>query len=154
MANLQDYKNLKPLARGALFKQVKEESKISYQEISRKIEKSPSYVVNSVRLLELPMAIKDGLMGELVSEGHARALLAVKDQRDCIDIYKRVLKERASVRQVEEFVRQKVKNIARELSQKQVGKLEEYIEKAFGQKPKKITIKRKRHGLEVSILLG
>jgi len=154
MADLRDYQILNPLARGALFKQIKEESKISYQEMARKIRKSPAYVVNSVRLLNLPIAIKDGLMGGLISEGHARALLALKDQREAIDVYKTVLKEHASVRETEELVRQRIKKTVKELSRKQLGELERYIRKVLGRKPKKIAIKRKRHGLEISILLA
>ncbi len=74
-------------------------------QISERIGKSPSYVSNSIKLLQLPDALKDGLLSGLISEGHARALQAITNPKSVIDAYKVVLKENASVRRAEELAR-------------------------------------------------
>ena len=74
-------------------------------EIARRVGKSQAYVSNSLRLLTLPDALKDGLLSGLISEGHARALAAIVDSRLMIEAYKIVLKESGSVRRAEDLAR-------------------------------------------------
>ena len=97
--------NLHALERAKAFRQLQMEFGYSTGEIAKRIGKSESYVSNSLRLLELPDAVADGLAGGLISEGHARALLGLKEKALIIEAYKRVLKENASVRRTEELVR-------------------------------------------------
>ncbi len=97
--------NLHSLERAKAFKQLETDFGYGTREISRRIGKSESYVSNSLRLLELPDAVADGLAGGLISEGHARALLGLKEKSLIIAVYKQVLKESASVRRTEELVR-------------------------------------------------
>lgn len=153
MQNLLDsYKSLDPLARGQLFRQIKDQQGVSFQEIARRLKKSPSYVVNSVRLLNLPVAIRDGLLGSLISEGHARALISIKDQRECVEVYKKVLRSHASVREVEELVRQKMKGEKKEFTEKQLAQLKKYLEKFFKEKFVGVKIKIKRKSFDLSAL--
>ena len=56
-------------------------------------------------MLTLPDALKDALMSQATTEGHARALAALEDPRLIIDAYKEVLKRNLSVRGTEELVR-------------------------------------------------
>jgi len=74
-------------------------------EISKRIGKSPAYVSNTLRLLALPDAIKDGLISQDITEGHARAIAGLTDVSLMIDVYKTILAEDASVRRAEELVR-------------------------------------------------
>ncbi len=97
--------NLHALERAKAFRQLQMEFGYSTGEIAKRIGKSESYVSNSLRLLELPDAVADGLAGGLISEGHARALLGLREKTLIIEVYKRVLKESASVRRTEELVR-------------------------------------------------
>jgi len=97
--------NLHALERAKAFRQLQTDFGYGTREISRRIGKSESYVSNSLRLLELPDAVADGLAGGLISEGHARALLGLKEKALMIEVYKRVLRENASVRRTEELVR-------------------------------------------------
>jgi len=145
MGDLSHYQQLNPLERGLLFKKLKEEQKLSYREIARQIGKSPAYVVNSVRLLTLPEAIKDGLVGGLISEGHARALLALDDLRQTIEVYKTILKTHASVRQTEELVRQ----VRRKYRQQSVDwlKIKALIEDFLGEKFISIKVRQSRRRL-------
>ena len=69
------------------------------------------FVSNSLRLLSLPDALKDGLLSGLISEGHARALAAIDDSNLMIEAYKIILRESGSVRRAEELARRmKVKS--------------------------------------------
>jgi len=96
---------LNPLERARAFQRLKAEFGLSWSEIARRIAKSAAYVVNSVNLLKLPDALKDGLLSGLITEGHARALGGIEDTRLTIEAYKTVLKEKASVRRAEEISR-------------------------------------------------
>lgn len=97
--------DLNPLERAKAFQRLIEEFGLSTTEISQRIGKSAAYVSNSLRLLTLPDALKDGLLTGLISEGHARALAAIPGQQMMIDAYKMILKETGSVRRAEDLAR-------------------------------------------------
>lgn len=97
--------DLSPIERAQAFQQLLRDFKFSHQQIADKIGKSIAYISNSLRLLNLPDAIKDGLAGGLITEGHARALASIENERVMIECYKQILKEGASVRRAEELVR-------------------------------------------------
>lgn len=98
-------KDLNPIERAQAFKRLTNEFNITPTQIAQKISKSPSYVTNSISLLKLPDAIKDGMVGGLISEGHARALGQIKDPSMAIECYKILLKEEGSVRRAEQLAR-------------------------------------------------
>lgn len=98
--------DLNAMERAQAFQQLHREFKYSPHDIAKSISKSLSYVTNTLRLLTLPDAVKDGLAGGLITEGHARALGGLNaDQSGMIKIYKQLLVEEASVRRAEELVR-------------------------------------------------
>jgi len=97
--------DLNPIERAKAFSRLMDEFNLSNALIAQRVSKSPAYVSNTLKLLTLPDALKDGLIGELISEGHARALSAIVDTRLMIEAYKLVLKEGASVRRAEEIAR-------------------------------------------------
>ncbi|MFC1627411.1 ParB/RepB/Spo0J family partition protein, partial [Patescibacteria group bacterium] len=97
--------DLNAIDRAKGFERLIEEFDLSNAEVAKRISKSPSYVSNSLRLLSLPDALKDGLISGLISEGHARALSSIEDKNMMIDAYKIILKESGSVRRAEELSR-------------------------------------------------
>ena len=97
--------DLNPLDRAKGFERLMNEFGLTTSEIAVRIGKSVAYVSNSLRLLSLPDALKDGLLSGLISEGHARALAAIDDSNLMIEAYKIVLKESGSVRRAEELAR-------------------------------------------------
>lgn len=97
--------DLNPIDRAKAFERLVEEFGLSKSEIAKRISKSPPYISNTLKLLELPDAIKDGLLSGLITEGHARALQGIHDVRLMVEAYKLVLKESASVRRTEEIAR-------------------------------------------------
>jgi len=96
--------DLNPLERAQAFKRLMDEFGLTYKEIGQRISKSESYVSNSIRLLSLPDALKDGLLGGLISEGHARALVGL-DSKSIVEAYKNLLRDGGSVRRAEELAR-------------------------------------------------
>lgn len=97
--------DLNSVDRAKAFERLISEFGLSNSEISQRIGKSPAYVSNSLRLLSLPDALKDGLLTGLITEGHARALAAIDDTKLIVEAYKIILKESGSVRRAEELSR-------------------------------------------------
>lgn len=97
--------DLNPLERAKAFERLQIEFNLSTNQIADQIGKSPPYVSNTLRLLKLPDALKDGLLSGIITEGHARALSAIEDPRAMIEAYKVVMRESASVRRAEELAR-------------------------------------------------
>ncbi len=97
--------DLNALDRASGFERLMNEFGLTTSEIAVRIGKSVAYVSNSMRLLTLPDALKDGLLSGLISEGHARALASVDDQNLMVEAYKIILRESGSVRRAEELAR-------------------------------------------------
>lgn len=97
--------DLNPIERAKAFQRLMEEFGLSSSDVAQRIGKSGAYVSNTMRLLTLPDAIKDGLISGLITEGHARALAGIPDVKTMIEAYKLVLKEESNVRRAEELAR-------------------------------------------------
>lgn len=104
-------KDLNPIERAKAFLRLRDEFNFDNHQIAKKVSKSVPYVINCLKLLTLPDALKDGLLSGLISEGHARALSSIGDTRLTIEAYKIVLKEKASVRRAEDIARRMKKKI-------------------------------------------
>jgi len=159
--------DLNPIDRAKAFERLAEEFSLPKVEIARRVGKSGSYISNTLKLLELPDALKDGLLSNLITEGHARALQGIQDARLMIEAYKLVLKESASVRRTEEIARRM--RIAsgqapKELSDKNKAKQNKYIvseridevegemKEALGEKAR-ISLRRSRRQTKLYITL-
>src|SRR3990167_101769 len=110
--------DLNPLDRAKGFEKLQTDFGLATSEIAVRISKSVSYVSNSLRLLTLPDALKDGLLSGLISEGHARALAAIDDQPLMVEAYKIILRESGSVRRAEELAR-RMKSKSNQSTQRQ-----------------------------------
>jgi len=97
--------DLNAIDRAKGFERLIEEFDLSNAEIAQRVSKSPSYISNSLRLLSLPDALKDGLISGLITEGHARALSSIEEKQAMIEAYKIILRESGSVRRAEELSR-------------------------------------------------
>ncbi len=132
--------DLNPLDRAKGFERLMNEFNLTTSEIAVRIGKSVAYVSNSLRLLSLPDALKDGLLSGLITEGHARALAAIDDPNLMIEAYKIVLRESGSVRRAEELARRmkaKSQQEAPRSSQhvrivsEEIDRMQEDLQKAF-----------------------
>src|SRR3989344_515828 len=97
--------DLNPIERAQGFQRLIDDYSMPVTEISKRIGKSPAYVSNTLRLLTLPDAIKDGIISTDITEGHARAIAGLGDIKLMIDAYKKILTEGSSVRTTEDLVR-------------------------------------------------
>jgi|WetSurMetagenome_2_1015567.scaffolds.fasta_scaffold55082_2 ParB family transcriptional regulator, chromosome partitioning protein len=105
--------DLNPIDRANSFERLIKEFSLTNSDICTRIGKSPAYVSNTFRLLELPDALKDGLISGVITEGHARALAAIPDTQQMIEAYKMILREGGSVRRAEELSRRFKKTMHR-----------------------------------------
>src|SRR3989338_8450696 len=97
--------DLNPIERAQAFQRLIEEFGLQVSEIAKRVGKSESYVSNTMRLMALPDAIKDGLISGAITEGHARAIAGLGEVRLMVDAYKTILAESASVRRAEDLAR-------------------------------------------------
>lgn len=98
--------DLNPLEEAAAYRELSEVFGLTQQEIADQVGKNRVSVANALRLLHLPDFCQDALAGGQISEGHARALLGLKEAPDRMQqALKTVLKRQLSVRQTEELVR-------------------------------------------------
>ena len=87
------------------------ECELTQDQLSEKISKSRSNIANYIRLLKLPAEIQLGLKNRLISMGHARALLSLSSEEDQIEMYKEIINNELSVRDIESNVRNKKSNV-------------------------------------------
>ena len=97
--------DLNPIERAQAFKRLKEEFGLETREIAKRIGKSAPYVSNTLKLLSLPDALKDGILTGMITEGHARALATIEDSKMMIEAYKMVIRTGMPVRQTEDLAR-------------------------------------------------
>ncbi len=97
--------DLNPLEEAYAFQQMVEEFGISQDEIAQKVGLSRVTVTNKIRLLTIPEEVKEDVLNGKLSEGHARALLGLKDDTSLIAAADLVVKRGMSVRETEALVR-------------------------------------------------
>jgi ParB family chromosome partitioning protein len=97
--------DLSPLETAEAYRQLAEEFGLSHDAIASRVGKSRVAVTNTLRLLKLPDDVKRALADSRISEGHARALLALPTPESQSAVLSTVLKRELNVRQTEELVR-------------------------------------------------
>ncbi len=97
--------DLNALERAQAYKRLMDEFNMTATEVGQRVGKSGPYVSNTLRLLELPDALKDGLLQNAITEGHAKALLGLEDINLILQGYKTVMAENLGVHATEEMVR-------------------------------------------------
>lgn len=103
LENLQR-EDLSPLEEAVSYKQLMESMNLKQEELAVKLGKSRPYIANSLRLLKLPLDIKDLLTEGKISAGHARTLLSIKNKKDMIATCHKAIKEQWSVRTLENYI--------------------------------------------------
>ena len=101
-------RDLNPIEKALAFQRLMKEFGFSQKEVADKIGKSREAIANLVRLLGLPIEIQKALREAKISEGHARAILAVENSQKQVAFLDEILKNNLSVRQSEESSRQLV----------------------------------------------
>lgn len=133
--------DLNPIEEAMAYKRLMEEFHLKQDAIAERVSKSRTAVTNSMRLLKLDNRVQQMLIDEMISTGHARALLALESKDAQAEAAVKVFDEKLSVRETERLVKEllnpvqkkeeKPKNQAEELVYKN---LEEKIKQIIGSK--------------------
>jgi len=105
--------DLNPIEIATTYRKLMIECSLSQEEIATKVGKDRSTVTNAIRLLKLPTKIQQALIDATISAGHARALLSLVNERDQLAIFDKILKDKLSVRNVEQLVKEGSPKISR-----------------------------------------
>src|SRR5262245_2773982 len=97
--------DLSPLEEAAAYRQLIEEGGLTHEALARRLGKNRVTITNTLRLLGLPEPARAALAAAEITEGHARALLALPDDQAQLQALRQVKNLRLSVRQTEEMVR-------------------------------------------------
>lgn len=97
--------NLNPIEEAMAFQRLLEEFNLKQDEVAERVSKSRTAVTNSMRLLKLSDKVKQMIVDDMISTGHARALLAIDDEEQQYIIATKVFDEKLSVRETEKLVK-------------------------------------------------
>jgi ParB family chromosome partitioning protein len=97
--------NLNAIEVALSYQRLLDECELTQEQLSEKVAKSRSNIANHIRLLKLPAEIQVGVRDNLISMGHARALLALSSAEEQIARYNQIIDENLSVRAVESLVK-------------------------------------------------
>ena len=93
--------NLNPVEEARAFSYLLTQAGIKQEELAQRVGKGRSTITNSLRLLNLPEKMLEGLEKGYITSGHARALLSVENPADQEILFSRIISEDMSVRQAE-----------------------------------------------------
>ena len=101
--------NLNPIEEAIAYKRLLEEFKLKQDEVAERVSKSRTAVTNSMRLLKLSDKVQQMIIDDMISTGHARALLAIDDPELQYTLANKIFDEKLSVRETEKLVKE-IKN--------------------------------------------
>ena len=131
--------NLNPIEEAMAYKRLLEEFDLKQDEVAERVSKSRTAVTNSMRLLKLSERVQQMIVDDMISTGHARALLALDDEEQQYILANKIFDEKLSVRETEKLVKA-LKNPKKEVKvQKQehmfvYDNLEEHLKNIIGTK--------------------
>lgn len=99
-------KNLDPIEVALSYQRLIDEINLTQEELSTRVGKKRSTVTNYLRLLKLDPILQTGMRDGFISMGHGRAMINVENTEDQLAIYEKILREKLSVRQTEDLVKQ------------------------------------------------
>lgn len=128
--------DLSPLEEAEAYDQLLHKLDYTQEELSKRIGKSRPYITNMLRLLKLPLGIKELVNSKKLSYGHARTLLALDDEDRMLELAKKTVKEDLSVRELEKIISNtKNKPLVKEKKiDKSLENVRQIIENKFGTK--------------------
>lgn len=97
--------DLNPIEEARAYKRLLTEFHLKQDEVAERVSKSRAAVTNSIRLLKLNEDVQRMVVDEMISTGHARALLAVENPEEQYNLAQRIFDEKLSVRDVEKLVK-------------------------------------------------
>ena len=101
--------DLNPIEEALGYKTLLTKYDLKQDEVAEIVSKSRTTVTNSMRLLNLSEEVQQMLINEMITQGHARALLSIEDKEQQYTIAQRVFDEKLSVRDIEKIVKELTK---------------------------------------------
>ena len=147
--------DLNPVDVALAYRELVETHGLTHGEIADRVGKDRSTVANFLRLLGLPDEIKESVRKGEISQGHARALLPIQESAEMLALYRKIIKDGLSVRQVEDIIKGGIKETPKSIRIKtssakspQLKAIESELMMKFGTK---VRIKEKGSGGEVIV---
>jgi len=137
--------NLNPIEEAIAYKRLLTEFQLKQEEVAERVAKSRTAVTNSMRLLKLDERVQQMVIDEMLTTGHARALLAIEDKELQFQIAGKIFNEKLSVREVEKLVKNigKTKPVKKEKNLQQEAVFQDLEEKMKAVLGTKVSINRK-----------
>ena len=107
--------NLNPIEEALAYKKLLEDFHLKQDEVAERVSKSRTAVTNSVRLLKLDGRVQQMVIDDMISTGHARAILSIEDKEKQYSIAQKIFDEKLSVRETEKLIK-KLQNPKQEIS--------------------------------------
>ena len=132
--------NLNPIEEALAYKRLLTEFNLKQEEVAERVSKSRTAVTNSMRLLKLADEVQQMIIDGKITTGHARALITIEDTEKQIEIAKKVVDEKLSVRDIEKLVKdlnkpKKEKKAAKQIKNEFIYQdIEEKLKQSFGTK--------------------
>ena len=146
--------NLNPIEEAIAYKRLLEEFNLKQDEVAERVSKSRTAVTNSMRLLKLSDKVQQMIIDDMISTGHARALLAIDDPELQYTLANKIFDEKLSVRETEKLVKE-IKNPKKPKEKKPVANsfiyqdLEEKMKSVFGTKVSIASIGKGKGKIEI-----
>ena len=140
--------DLNPIEEAMAYKRLMEEFHLKQDEIADRVAKSRTAVTNSMRLLKLTSKVQEMVIADMISAGHARALLGISDEALQETTAMKVFDEKLSVRETEKLVKNLVspaKKVKTERNTAEDAIYESLEEKMKGIMGTKVSIQRKKN---------
>ena len=140
--------DLNPIEEAQAYKRLLTEFHLKQDEVAERVSKSRAAVTNSIRLLKLNEEVQRMVVDEMISTGHARALLAVENPEEQYNLAQHIFDEKLSVRDVEKLVKNlhkpaKPKKVDDKTMQVIYQDIEEKLKQKLG---RKVTVTSKGEG--------
>ena len=97
--------DLNPIEEAQAYKRLLEEFNLKQDEVAEKVSKSRTAVTNSLRLLKLCDEVQQMIISNMLSTGHARAIISVEDPEEQYALAQKIFDEKMSVREVEKYIK-------------------------------------------------
>ena len=140
--------DLNPIEEALAYKRLLEEFKLKQDDVAERVSKSRTAVTNSMRLLKLSPRVQQMIIDDMISTGHARALLAIDDEEQQFILANKIFDEKLSVRETEKLVKA-LKNPKKEVKKEKpehtfiYENIEEQIKNIMGTK---VSVNQKANG--------
>ena len=110
--------DLNPIEEAMAYKRLLNEFHLKQDEVAERVSKSRTAVTNSMRLLKLDERVQQMLIDDMITAGHARAVLAMENPEQQFSLAQKIFDEKLSVRETEKLVKKLLKDPKNEIKEK------------------------------------